>query len=220
MKQSIIGVSISLACLLATVGQGCRSSGVGDPCTPDREFDPNFSGFSLKEVSVESKSFQCQTRICLVNHFRGRVSCGEANKEAKDRGLGQDKDGYGPGGVGGIKGCTVPGTDTLVTGPLFPDGSPVDPRKGKCVQAWCEKRKPENAVYCSCRCANVNGKTDDGASYCACPDGYACEQLVSSTGTGNEGLTGGYCIKQNTKYDPNQDPCGATVPGGISACPD
>lgn len=216
MKQSIVGVSLSLACLLFTAGQGCRATGVGDPCTPDVEFTPDFSGFSIKEVSVESKSFQCQTRICLVNHFRGRVSCGEERK-AGERGLGQDKDGNGPGGSAG---CIVPGTkDTAVTGPLNPDGSPADSKKGKCVQSWCSKRTPENAVYCSCRCADVNGNTT-GGNFCACPDGFTCEQLVSSTGIGNEGLTGGYCIKQGTKYDPNSDPCGAAVSGGITSCPD
>ena len=28
-----------------------------------------------REENIESRSFQCQTRICLVNHFQGRVSC-------------------------------------------------------------------------------------------------------------------------------------------------
>jgi hypothetical protein len=153
----------------------------------------------------------------LLNHFRGRVSCGENNPDAKQRGLGQDKEGNGPGGAAG---CTVPGTPTPVTGPLFPDGTPTDPRKGKCVQAWCEKRKPEQAVYCSCRCAPVPGKTDDTSSFCTCPDNFECKQLVSSTGQGNEGLTGGYCVKRGTDYDPNADPCGPTVAGGVSACPD
>jgi hypothetical protein len=33
------------------------------------------AGFDLKEANIESRSFQCRTRICLVNHFQGRVSC-------------------------------------------------------------------------------------------------------------------------------------------------
>ena len=37
----------------------------------------------------------------------------------------------------------------------------------------------------------------------ACPDGYTCEKLVTSIGGGiSEGLTGSYCIKNTTKYDP------------------
>jgi hypothetical protein len=206
MKRSIVGITLSLACMVATVGQGCRSSGVGDPCTPDAEFKADFAGFSLKEVTVESKSFQCQTRICLVNHFRGRESCP----------LGQDKDGSGPVGK---PACVIPGTPEPVTGPVNAANAPADSRKGKCVQAHCEKRQPKDAVYCSCRCADVNGNKE-GGNFCACPDGFTCEQLVTSTGTGNEGLTGGYCIRQGTKYDPNSDPCGATVAEGISACPD
>jgi hypothetical protein len=54
---------------------GCPSGGVGDPCIPEDEYLENFAGFKLTEENVESRSFQCQTRICLVNHFQGRVSC-------------------------------------------------------------------------------------------------------------------------------------------------
>jgi hypothetical protein len=212
MTRSIIAVALSAAALSVTLGQGCRSAGVGDPCTPDAEYDETFSGFSIREVNVESKSFQCQTRLCLVNHFRGRVSCPK----------GQSRDGNGPSG-GADDGCKVPGTTTPIVGATV-DGKPgsasSDPKKLKCVQSQCSKRVPDKAVYCSCRCANVNGKTDDGANYCTCPDGFACEQLVSSTGRGNEGLTGGYCIKNGTKYDANDDPCGDPVAGGLTTCPD
>jgi hypothetical protein len=54
---------------------GCESGGVGDPCIPEDEYKQNFAGFKLSEENIESRSFQCQTRICLVNHFQGRVSC-------------------------------------------------------------------------------------------------------------------------------------------------
>src|SRR4051812_29656954 len=53
----------------------CQSGGVGDPCTPEQEYDPQFPGYKVAEENIESRSFQCQTRICLVNHFQGRVSC-------------------------------------------------------------------------------------------------------------------------------------------------
>jgi hypothetical protein len=218
MKRTLASVTIAMAGMIATVGQGCRASGVGDPCIPDREYSADFSGFSLKEVSIESKSFQCQTRICLVNHFRGRVSCP----------AGQDKTGASLPGAKDANGtpstnCEVPGTDKVpVTGPVAADGSPSDSKHKKCVQSQCSKRQPTNAVYCSCRCANVNGRNDDGKTYCACPDGFACEQLVSSTGRGDEGLTGGYCIKSNTKYEEGTDPCGPNIDNGVSAagCPD
>ena len=65
----------AVAVTLATMLMGCPSSGVGDPCIPEDEYKENFSGFKITEENVESRSFQCQTRICLVNHFQGRVSC-------------------------------------------------------------------------------------------------------------------------------------------------
>jgi len=62
---------------------GCPSGGVGDPCIPEDEYRENFAGFQLQEENIESRSFQCQTRICLVNHFQGRKSCpqGQAQPE-------------------------------------------------------------------------------------------------------------------------------------------
>jgi hypothetical protein len=54
---------------------GCESGGVGDPCTPEDEYLQDFNGFAESEVNIESKSFQCETRVCIVNHFQGRSSC-------------------------------------------------------------------------------------------------------------------------------------------------
>lgn len=53
----------------------CDDSSVGDPCIPEDEYRASFSGYSKEEVNVESRSFQCETRLCLVNKFQGRVSC-------------------------------------------------------------------------------------------------------------------------------------------------
>lgn len=53
----------------------CEDEGVGDPCIPELEYETEFGGFSRDEVGVESRSFQCETRLCLVNKFQGRVSC-------------------------------------------------------------------------------------------------------------------------------------------------
>lgn len=60
---------------LSLLPLACPTSGVGDPCIPEDEYRANFRGFTLKEENIESRSFQCQTRLCLVNHFQGRVSC-------------------------------------------------------------------------------------------------------------------------------------------------
>jgi hypothetical protein len=71
------------------------------------------------------------------------------------------------------------------------------------VAPQCTDRRAEKTVYCSCRCANVDGRTDDGANYCKCPDGYACQQLVTPIGPTDTGLTGAYCVKSGTVYDPS-----------------
>lgn len=187
MTRSILAVVFAVGAIGLLSASGCKQTGVGDPCVPEQEYDTSFNGFSENEVNVESKSFQCQTRLCLVNHFRGRVSCP----------YGQDSSGSPPTDA---KRCAVPGGDpnndaSKVT------GNPNDAKLGASVQPQCVDRKSANAVYCSCRCANVDGKTNDGANYCTCPDGFSCSQLVSSIGATDTGLTGAYCVKSDSAYD-------------------
>jgi hypothetical protein len=207
-------ISAMLAGLTAAVsiavlgGTGCQSTGVGDPCVPEQEYDPSFLGFSEQEVSIESRSFQCLSRLCLVNHFRGRVSCpyGQTayNMSAAP------------------KPCSTP-IGAMVTGTA--DGNPIsatDPPTATnttakdAVMPNCFSRQAVDSVYCSCRCANVNGQTNDGANYCTCPDSYTCTQLVSSTGGANEGLTGAYCVKVGTQFDPGTFVCDPCVPTGTT----
>ncbi len=169
---------------------GCGEEGIGDPCTPEQEFDQNFLGFDAKEVNVESKSFQCRTRLCLVNHFQGRVSCP----------YGQGQGGEAPPGG---EPCRIPGTDKQIEGAKDPATNDfVDQRNKSQVRPQCRDRSANRAVYCSCRCADINGQRPSDQTFCDCPDGFQCERLVTSIGQGNEGLTGSYCIKSNTKYDP------------------
>ncbi len=189
MTRSILAAVSVFAFVGLLAGPGCKATGVGDPCTPEQEYDKSFNGFAVNEVNVESKSFQCQTRLCLVNHFRGRVTCP----------YGQDGTGQAPTGAAGP--CVTP-AGVSVDG-LDKDGKPVDSKNLATVEAQCTDRTADKAVYCSCRCANVDGKTDDGAKYCSCPDGFACEQLVTSIGATDTGLTGAYCIKSGTKFDRN-----------------
>jgi hypothetical protein len=75
---------LAMAVGASLIGSNCGGSGVGDPCVPEDEYLTTFSGFAVGEVNVESRSFQCLTRVCLVNHFQGRVSCP----------FGQDEDAY------------------------------------------------------------------------------------------------------------------------------
>lgn len=52
---------------------GCEAPGVGDPCAPE---DIPDDGFKESEVYLETRSLQCRTRVCMVNHLKGdpRVS--------------------------------------------------------------------------------------------------------------------------------------------------
>ena len=183
-KTLALGASVFLI-----AGSNC-DEGVGDPCTPEQEYNADFLGFDQKEVNVESKSFQCRTRLCLVNHFRGRASCP----------YGQEQSGDPPVGA---KACTVPGTDKKIEGAKDSTGAFVDKVKQSKVEPQCVDRSADKAVYCSCRCADINGDKPSDQTFCDCPDGFECSRLVTSIGGGvQEGLTGSYCIKKGTAYDP------------------
>lgn len=186
-----LGASFLLAAgLLLVPGPNCTDEGIGDPCTPEQEYDENFLGFDHKEVNVESKSFQCRTRLCLVHHFQGRVSCP----------YGQGPNGEAPSGADA---CKIPGnSERGISGAKDEGGAFVDPRRQSRVDAQCVDRAAPKAVYCSCRCADINGNRPGDQTFCDCPDGFTCERLVTSIGQGNEGLTGSYCIYNGTKYDP------------------
>lgn len=202
LTRGMLGMTAAAAVAILAA-PGCSQGGVGDPCVPEQEYDPAFNGFNKEEVNLESKSFQCQTRLCLVNHFQGRVSCP----------YGQRPDGTAPTGTD-TSPCVIPGTedDKVV-------GNPADQRLLSSVPAQCIDRAADKAVYCSCRCANADGRTDDGANYCACPDGYSCEQLVAPLGGGlNEGLTGAFCVKAGTKYNRGNN-CAQLCQKGVRDCP-
>jgi hypothetical protein len=153
---------------------------VGGPCIPENEEDTTFGGFAEQEVSTVSNTPQCGANdVCLVNHFLGRVTCP----------YGQDAQGLGPDGSAG---CLSLGSC-----------EPVRPVEGEPVPRQCPARSAADAVYCSCRCANVNGGTN-GGTYCSCPSGTTCTQLISSLGPLTAGETdpsGAYCIKTGTQFD-------------------
>src|ERR1051326_3772714 len=94
---------LALAALLASSAFACKAGGVGDPCIPEDEYGQTFNGYADTEVNVESKSFQCETRVCIVNHFQGRVSCpyGQTEAEIADPATGPTSP---------VR-CRIPGTD-------------------------------------------------------------------------------------------------------------
>lgn len=193
MTRTILAALTAVTAVTVVSMQGCKQTGVGDPCIPELEYDPTFNAFTLGDVYLESKSFQCQTRLCLVNHFRGRLTCP----------YGQSAKGEPPTGSGNS--CSLPG------GNCGKDKTQcIVGKNGNAeVPAQCANHRSDLAVFCSCRCQNEFGKTDDGANYCSCPDGYKCSQLVQPTALGNEGLTGGYCIKATDTFDPTTSGCEA-----------
>ncbi len=103
---------------------GCTPGGVGDPCIPEDEYSDKFNGFGVAEANVESRSFQCETRVCIVNHFQGRVSC-PYGQPAPPATPSQ----YGP--------CKIPASGTQVQ---------------VAVDAQLKSRLADETVYCSCRC--------------------------------------------------------------------
>jgi len=187
MIRKITGFSLLATALLGLFPLACQPGGVGDPCTPEDEYDRNFSGYNAKEVNVESKSFQCETRICLANHFQGRVSC---------------KYGQNPPTVTGMR-----PNEEAADARCFVPGSPGIPGKAilVAVDAQLVERQADRAVYCSCRC---DGE-DKNARYCKCPSGYACTHLVDDLHLGGGGqLAGSYCVRDGTGYSTTQStPC-------------
>jgi hypothetical protein len=122
-----IATRLRLVWLLWTIA-ACNRSGVGDPCIAEDEYRPEFSGFSKDEVNVESRSFQCETRLCLVNKFQGRVSCP----------------------YGGTAGhCETPDQSVTVSVPVAAQLAARPPSDA--VYCSCRCAGPDtNAPYCEC----------------------------------------------------------------------
>lgn len=182
---------LTMALGASFIGSSCGGSGVGDPCVPEDEYVTSFSGFSAGEVNVESRSFQCLTRVCLVNHFQGRVSCpyGQSDEMANTC---KDAASCLPAASGATSAdhetsCRVPDRD----------GADVTDRIKVPVLAQLQGRNADSAVYCSCRCDGPEAN----ARYCECPSGFVCEELVDDLGLGKGQLAGSYCIKEDTEYD-------------------
>jgi hypothetical protein len=188
MTTMLSAGSWSAALLLGLAALGCTPGGVGDPCTPEDEYQQNFNGFQVTETNVESRSFQCETRLCLVNHFQGRVSCrlGQPAPPLDDMGRPIAGADYHPS-------CSIPGT-AVSTDANSPDNINVE------VKPQLKDRQTDKAVYCSCRCDGP----DKNARYCECPEGFQCELLVKDLKItlGASNLAGSYCIRSGSRYNP------------------
>jgi hypothetical protein len=96
-------------------------------------------------------------------------------------------------------------------------GTVSDPKVGATVKPQCTDRTADKAVYCSCRCADVDGNKPSDQVFCDCPSGFTCTQLVSSIGATDSGLTGAYCIKSGTQFDPSNS-CGSFCDPASKSC--
>ena len=193
MSRTFAFSSVLSALVLGSLLAGCTPGGVGDPCTPEDEYTDQFSGYSVNEVNVESRSFQCETRICLVNHFQGRVSCPYGNALSTENIRNMEP--------ADLK-CVMPGE----TEPL-----------AVAVAPQLVDRRANDAVYCSCRC----GGDDPNARYCECPSGFECLEIVVSRDPEEQAqLAGSYCVRTNTNVDPATVPgevCRLPSNGGTPA---
>lgn len=143
---------------------GCPTGGVGDPCIPEDEYLENFAGFKLTEETVESRSFQCQTRICLVNHFQGRVSCPAG--QGPPTNCQQDSE------------CLVAGDKCTFAGALI---NSCDPRPCGTEGVSDSDCNGEGGINPACGGAATGGRVcDENGKYCRCaaaedcPEPYFC----------------------------------------------
>ncbi len=148
---------LAAVAVLVAVPTACTSGGVGDPCTPEQEYVAHFAGFDVAEAYVESRSFQCATRVCLVNHFQGRVSCplGQSSSDLVSC------DGPGDTRCGPTGKCTASETYAPVCNACDPTQDPG------CTPVACPTGltcDPTRKV-CTCDSATSPTLTLDGASY-------------------------------------------------------
>ena len=162
---------------------GCTPGGVGDPCIPEDEYGTTFAGYGVDEFYIEAMSFQCETRLCLVNHFQGRVSCPYGQKADVDE---NGVAGTNFGKLTEDQRCKIPDG----TGKTFVDVE---------VQAQLYNRQAKDAVYCSCRCDGP----DKNSRYCECPSGYSCT-LLNEINLSAAQLLGSYCVRKGTQYKKNE----------------
>jgi len=190
------------------IGSSCGGSGIGDPCIPEEEYLTTFPGFNVGEVNVESRSFQCLTRVCLVNHFQGRISCPYGQTEEMAATCTTNPGQCMPNSTGDTalqheSSCRIPDRD----------GADVLDRVAVEVDEQYEERPAVDAVYCSCRCSGPNGTKDPNSRYCDCPSGFSCEDIFADLGPVAKGkgqLAGAYCVREGTQYNaanPPQTPC-------------
>jgi hypothetical protein len=201
MIRKITGFSLLATALLGLFPLACQPGGVGDPCTPEDEYGVLFPGYDAKEVNVESKSFQCETRLCLVNHFQGRVSCKYGQVAATD---GR---------------CHVPGNpEKKIAAKVEPQLQERTADKAVYCSCRCDG-EDKGARYCKCpsgyACTHLIDNLNLGGgqlagSYCV-RDGTAYDATQTTACSPVGYVTG---KDGNPPLNPDQPSCGETTDQG------
>jgi hypothetical protein len=176
------------ALVAASLSVGCEKGGVGDPCIPEDEYQNEFGGYSETEVNIESRSFQCETRVCLVNHFRGRVSCpyGQLEMEGK---------------------CKTPDGTSDIKSPVAAQLKNRPPSSAVYCSCRCGGSQKE-APYCECpsgfECKNLIddiglGNSQLAGSYCV-KTGTSQENIPTTSKCTDNPSSSDYCGAADNFY--------------------
>lgn len=161
-------------------------SGLGNPCTPEAEYEFNGGGAVLTDLSIDTASTSCDTRVCVQLYFQGRVTCPYGNQATQQTG----------------RCLPVPALPGLYTLDGTAAGALCCPVPGDAqqrplshpVEAQCSGRSALDSVYCSCRCDVPAGVDRSTVNLCACPGGFACTPLFENPGLPPY-MRGSYCLK-------------------------
>ncbi len=102
---------------------------LGSTCVDTDESEANFSGYNAREVNLDPASTECSSKLCLKNHFQGRVSCP-----------------YGQ--AAGAAQCFLPGLDAPVTVEVDPQLYARRASLASICSCHCAGAGP--GPYCTC----------------------------------------------------------------------
>jgi hypothetical protein len=211
-------LALAAVATLITIPSACQSGGVGDPCTPDQEQDATFTGFQMDQDYIESRSFECATRVCMVNHFQGRVSCP----------LGQPAADVTPCAGPGDTRCGA-GRSCVVSSTLAIPCAPCDPAQDPgCVPTTCAPGLTCDPTQQICACDTKNSPTfsTSDVDYTCVPFDPSCRPTAARPCAGLLTSfvchTPGACQTEDgtTAQNQHKDCClpGTDTPVGVPVC--
>lgn len=138
--------------LLRPVRDGVMSQPgtIGDPCIPRPESDATWNSINTSSVLIDLADATCETGVCIVNRFQGRVSC-PLGQAAPVQCSGLDDEGCGD---------DIPCVDAGPW-PFYCDSGAPDQGAGQCAG---------HGGVC-----NPQSGTCECQSDMHCPDGAACD---------------------------------------------